>query len=75
MAIDFLLAFILTIIPKNISQVYWKLDIFSIYIKELVAKVGSLIFFNINKWLKALLTNTVFIKVALLSIGFLKAIN
>ena len=61
--------------PKNISKVYWELDMFSIYIKGLVASVNLIISFNINKWLKALLANIVFIKVILLDISFLKAIR
>ena len=36
---------------------------FSVYIKGLVANIGLVISFNINKWLKALLANIVFIKV------------
>ena len=48
---------------------------FSVYIKGLVVKVGSVIFFNINKWLKALLANIVLIKVIILSISSLKAIK
>ena len=48
---------------------------FSVYIKGLVVSIGLVIFFNINKWLKALLANTVLIKVALLGISFLKAVR
>ena len=48
---------------------------FSVYIKGLVVKVGSVIFFNINKWLKALLANIVFIKVTLLGISSLKTVK
>ena len=48
---------------------------FSIYIKGLVVKVGSVISFNINKLLKALLANIVLIKVALLGVSFPKAIK
>ena len=48
---------------------------FSVYIKGLVVNIGLVISFNINKWLKALLANIVFIKIALLNISFLKAIK
>ena len=41
--------------PKNISKVYWELDVFSIYIKGSVVNIDLVISFNINKWLKALL--------------------
>ena len=61
--------------PKNIFKVYWELNVFSVYIKGLVVNIGLIIFFNINEWLKALLTNTVLIKIALLGISFLKAIK
>ena len=61
--------------PKNISKVYWELDVFSVYIKGLVVSIGLVIFSNINKWLKALLANTVFIEVALLGISFLKTVR
>ena len=49
--------------PKNTSKVYEELNIFSIYIKGLVVNIGLVVSFNINKWLKALLANIVFIKV------------
>ena len=61
--------------PKNISKVYQELGIFSIYIKGSVVSVGLIISSNINKWLKALLANTVLIEVALLGISSLKAIK
>ena len=48
---------------------------FSVYIKGLVFKIGLVISFNINKWLKALLANVVFIKVALLGITSPKAVR
>ena len=48
---------------------------FSIYIKGLVVNVSLVISFNINKWLKALLANIVFIKVALLDISSPKAVK
>ena len=48
---------------------------FSIYIKGLVVNIGLVISFNINKWLKALLANTAFIKAALLGISSLKAVR
>ena len=48
---------------------------FSIYIKGLVVNIGLIISFNINKWLKALLANTVLIKVTLVNISSLKAIR
>ena len=57
------------------SEVYWELGVFSVYIKGLVVSVDLVISFNINKWLKALLTNTVLIEVALLSISSLKVIR
>jgi hypothetical protein len=49
--------------------------VFSIYIKGSVVNIGLVISSNINKWLKALLANTVLIKVALLGISSLKAIK
>ena len=61
--------------PKNIFKVYQELDMFSIYIKGLVISIGLVISSNINKWLKVLLANVVFIKVTLLGISFLKAIK
>ena len=61
--------------PKNISKVYQELNIFSVYVKGSVVSIGLVISSNINKWLKALLTNTVFIKVALLGINSSKAIR
>ena len=61
--------------PKNTSKVYQELDVFSIYIKGLVVSISLVISSNINKWLKALLANIVFIKVILLGISFLKAIR
>ena len=48
---------------------------FSIYMKGLVVKVGLVISFNINKWLKALLANTILIKIILLGISSLKAVK
>ena len=48
---------------------------FSIYIKGLVVNIGLVISFNVNKWLKALLANIVFIKVALLGISSPKAVR
>ena len=48
---------------------------FSIYIKGSVVNIGLVISFNINKWLKALLANAVFIKVTLLGISSLKAVR
>ena len=48
---------------------------FSVYIKGLVVNIGLVISSNINKWLKALLANTVFIEVALLGISSLKAVR
>ena len=54
---------------------YWELNIFSIYIKGLVVNINLIISFNINKWLKTLLANAVFIKVILLGISSLKAIR
>ena len=65
----------LIIIPKNISKVYWELNVFSVYIKGLVVNIGLIIFFNINEWLKALLTNTVLIKIILLGVSSLKVIK
>ena len=57
------------------SKVYQKLNIFSIYIKGSVVNISLVISSNINKWLKALLANIVFIKVALLGISSLKAVR
>ena len=54
---------------------YWELNIFTLYIKGSVVNINLVIFFNINKWLKALLANTALIKVALLGISFLKTIK
>ena len=48
---------------------------FSIYIKGSEVSIGLVISFNINKWLKALLANIVFIKVILLDISSLKAVK
>ena len=48
---------------------------FSVYIKGLVVNIDLVIFFNINKWLKALLANIVLIKVILLGISSLKAVR
>ena len=48
---------------------------FSIYIKGLVININLIISFNINKWLKALLANIVFIKVTLLGISSPKAVG
>ena len=48
---------------------------FSIYIKGLVVRVGLVISFNINKWLKALLANIAFIEVALLGVSSPKAVR
>ena len=48
---------------------------FSVYIKGSVVNIGLVISSNINKWLKALLANIVFIKVALLGISSPKAIR
>ena len=48
---------------------------FSIYIKGSVVKVGLIIFFNVNEWLKALLANVVFIEVILLGVSSLKAVR
>ena len=48
---------------------------FNIYIKESVVKVGLVISFNINKWLKALLTNIVLIEITLLGVSSLKAVK
>ena len=61
--------------PKNTSKVYQELGMFSIYIKGLVVSINLVISSNVNKWLKALLANTVLIKVTLLGISSLKAIR
>ena len=61
--------------PKNTFKVYQELNIFSIYIKGSVVNIGLVISFNINKWLKAVLANTVLIKVALLGISSLKTVR
>ena len=61
--------------PKNISKVYWELNIFSVYIKGSVININLVISSNVNKWLKALLANAAFIKVTLLGISSLKTIR
>ena len=43
------LAFISTIMPKNIFKVYWELGIFSVYIKGSVVSINLVISSNINK--------------------------
>ena len=48
---------------------------FSVYIKGLVVNINLVISSNINKWLKALLANIVFIEVTLLGISSLKAVR
>ena len=63
--------------PINIVKVYYNF-ILVLYIKGSVLKVViviSVIFTAISKWLKALLTSSIFIEVALLSVKSLKAIK
>ena len=43
--------------------------------KGSVVNIGLVISFNINKWLKALSANIIFIKVILLDISSLKAVR
>ena len=63
--------------PINIVKVYYNLGLV-LYIKELVLKAViaiSVVFTAVNKWLKALLASSIFIKVALLDIRSLKVIK
>ena len=63
--------------PINIVKVYYNL-VLILYAKESVLKVViiiSVISTAVNKWLKALLANSIFIKVALLNISSLKVIK
>ena len=63
--------------PINTIKVYYNLALI-LYIKELVLKVVvaiSVIFTAASKWLKAVLANFIFIKIALLNIRSLKAIK
>ena len=63
--------------PINTVKVYYDLVLVQ-YIKGLILKVViaiSVISTTINKWLKALLASSIFIKVALLNIKSLKAIK
>ena len=63
--------------PINTVKVYYNLALV-LYIKGLVLKTViaiSVISTTINKWLKALLASSIFIKVALSGIRFLKAVK
>ena len=63
--------------PINTVKVYYN-SILALYIKELVLKAViaiSVISTTINKWLKALLTSSILIEVALLNIRSLKAVK
>ena len=63
--------------PINIVKVYYN-SALTLYIKELILKVViviSVIFTAINKWLKALLASSIFIKIALSSIKSLKVVK
>ena len=65
------------IMPINTVKVYYNLALV-LYVKGSVLKaviVISVISTTINKWLKALLTSFIFIKVALLDINSLKVIK
>ena len=63
--------------PINIVKVYYNLALI-LYEKGLVLKAViaiSVIFTTVNKWLKALLANFIFIKVALLGVRSLKVVK
>ena len=63
--------------PINTVKIYYNF-ILVLYAKGSVLKaviVISVIFTAVNKWLKALLASSIFIKVALLNIRSLKAIK
>ena len=63
--------------PINIVKVYYNLALV-LYAKGLVLKAViaiSIISTAINKWLKALLASSIFIKVTLLNISFSKVIK
>ena len=63
--------------PINTVKVYYNLGLV-LYIKGLILKVIiiiSVVFTTVNKWLKALLTSSILIKVTLLDIRFLKVIK
>ena len=63
--------------PINTVKVYCNLALI-LYAKESVFKVViaiSIMFTAVNKWLKALLASSIFIKVALSGIRSLKAIK
>ena len=65
------------IIPINTVKAYYNL-VLVLYTKGLVLKAVmaiSVISITFNEWLKALLTNSIFIKVVLLGIRSLKAIK
>ena len=65
------------IMPINTVKVYYNF-ILVLYTKELVLKVVIVIFIiftAVNKWLKALLASSIFIKIALLGIRSPKAIK
>ena len=61
----------------NIVKVYYNL-VLILYIKGLALKAViaiSVIFTAVNKWLKALLVSSIFIKVVLLNISSLKVVK
>ena len=65
------------IIPINIVKVYYNLALI-LYMKGLVFKAVMVIFIistAVNKWLKALLANSILIKVTLLGIRSPKAVK